>query len=123
MEIGATSVPYESLAFSSLPYNVYLIMSTLSHTDYYIKTDGTPLSDTAHYYMECSNKGLCDRTVATCACFIGYEGNACQRATCPNLCSGHGVCKTNRELADGDHGNIYELWDADLVRKTRSGVC
>ena len=71
--------------------------------------------ETAHYYMECSNKGLCDRTTATCACFIGYEGHSCQRASCPNACSGHGVCKTNRELAAGDHGNIYELWDADKV--------
>lgn len=66
--------------------------------------------------MECSNKGICDRTSATCACFIGYEGHSCQRASCPNLCSGHGVCETNRELAAGDHGNIYELWDADMVR-------
>ncbi|CAM9700093.1 unnamed protein product, partial [Ectocarpus fasciculatus] len=64
--------------------------------------------------MECSNKGLCDRTTATCACFIGYEGTSCQRASCPNDCSGHGVCKTNRELAANDHDNIYELWDADM---------
>lgn len=67
--------------------------------------------------MECSNKGICDRTSATCVCFIGYEGHSCQRASCPNDCSGHGVCKTNRELAAGDHANIYELWDADMVRQ------
>lgn len=79
------------------------------------QADGTALTQTAHYYMECSNKGLCDRTTATCACFTGYEGHSCQRASCPNDCSGHGVCKTNRELAAGDYGNIYELWDADMV--------
>lgn len=81
-----------------------------------------PLEDTAHYYMECSNKGLCDRTTATCTCFVGYEGTSCQRASCPNDCSGHGVCKTNRELAMGDYGNIYELWDADLVSVERGGM-
>lgn len=79
------------------------------------QANGTNLVETAHYYMECSNKGLCDRTSATCECFTGYEGNSCQRASCPNECSGHGVCKTNRELASGDHSNIYELWDADMV--------
>lgn len=76
----------------------------------------SPLDDTAHYYMECSNKGLCDRTTATCTCFTGYEGTSCQRASCPNDCSGHGVCRTNRELAMKDYGNTYELWDADMVR-------
>lgn len=70
--------------------------------------------------MECSNKGLCDRSTATCTCFVGYEGTSCQRAICPNDCSGHGVCRTNRELAMGDYGNVYELWDADMVRIGRA---
>lgn len=82
--------------------------------------DASPLDDTAHYYMECSNKGLCDRVSATCVCFVGYEGTSCQRASCPNDCSGHGVCKTNRELAMGDYGNLYELWDADIVSIERA---
>eukprot|EP00752_Nemacystus_decipiens_P004317 g3943.t1 len=77
-------------------------------------TQDARLEDTAHYYMECSNKGICDRTTATCACFVGYEGTSCQRASCPNDCSGHGVCRTNRELAMGDNENLYELWDADV---------
>ena len=72
--------------------------------------------------MECSNKGLCDRTTATCTCFVGYEGTSCQRASCPNACSGHGVCKSNRELAADDHGNIYELWDADIVSRVQRFV-
>lgn len=73
------------------------------------------LVNTAHYYMECSNKGLCDRLAGTCVCFIGYEGHSCERASCPNGCSGHGVCKTTRELADDHFANVYELWDADKV--------
>jgi len=77
-------------------------------------TDLQTLSDTAHYYMECSNKGRCDRTTGECQCFEGYDGVACQRASCPGYphsCSGHGVCKTIRQLANADYGNVYELWD------------
>lgn len=81
-------------------------------------SDLQTLSDTAHYYMECSNKGRCDRTTGECACFEGYDGVACQRASCPgypNSCSGHGVCKTIRQLASADYGNVYELWDKDTT--------
>lgn len=76
---------------------------------------GTVLSNTAHYYMECSNKGVCDRASGTCGCFAGYEGTACQRASCPNSCSGHGVCQTISEFAAADYNNIYKLWDKDAT--------
>jgi hypothetical protein len=73
------------------------------------------LSETAHYYMECSNKGLCDREAGVCECFPGYEGSACQRASCPSssagVCSGHGTCNSIKEIAADDYNNIYELWD------------
>jgi len=74
------------------------------------------LTESAHYYMECSNKGTCDRTTGECVCYDGYDGVACQRASCPgfpNSCSGHGVCKSKKQLAQSDHGNIYKLWDKD----------
>mmetsp|Transcript_13220 Transcript_13220/g.14298 ORF Transcript_13220/g.14298 Transcript_13220/m.14298 type:complete len:757 (+) Transcript_13220:76-2346(+) len=77
-------------------------------------SDLETLSDTAHFYMECSNKGRCDRASGECQCFDGYDGVACQRASCPgypNSCSGHGVCKTIEQLAASDNGNIYKLWD------------
>lgn len=64
----------------------------------------------AHAYMECSNKGLCDRATGECVCFDGYEGSACQRTVCPNSCSGHGVCR-----------NIVDLTNA-LTTTTSSGV-
>lgn len=66
---------------------------------------------TAHYYMECSNKGVCDRSTGECGCFDGFDGAACQRASCPNSCSGHGVCKTIQSLATSDNSNVYKLWD------------
>lgn len=79
-------------------------------------SDLVPLENSAHYYMECSNKGKCDRSTGECVCYDGYDGVACQRASCPgypNSCSGHGVCKTIKQLAAADNGNVYELWDKD----------
>lgn len=81
-------------------------------------TDLADLANSAHYYMECSNKGTCNRETGTCECFDGYDGAACQRASCPGYpesCSGHGVCKTIRQLANADYGNIYQLWDKDAT--------
>jgi hypothetical protein len=80
-----------------------------------VDSAGNVLTNTAHYYMECSNKGICDRESGTCECFEGYEGSACQRASCPEGCSGHGVCNTIKEIAKHDNGNIYELWDEDIT--------
>jgi len=54
-----------------------------------------------HFYSECSNKGLCDRATAECVCYDGYTGSSCQRTTCANDCSGHGVCRTVEEVAKG----------------------
>merc|ERR1711998_808422 len=82
-------------------------------------SDHTVLAQTAHDYRECSNKGLCDRSSGTCECFPGYEGSACQRASCPSssngVCSGHGTCKSIQELSLEDHGNVYRLWDEDVT--------
>lgn len=49
--------------------------------------------------VECSDKGLCDRTTGQCTCFPGYTGAACQRTQCPNDCSGHGICQSNIKFA------------------------
>jgi len=77
-----------------------------------------------HYYMECSNKGICDRETGLCSCFDGYEGTACKRAACPNDCSGHGTCESIKELGllnwklrpdyTGFGMSPYTLWDADV---------
>ena len=52
-------------------------------------TAGNVYSDTAHDYMECSNKGLCDRDKGQCECLAGYDGVACQRASCPSNVNSH----------------------------------
>jgi EGF-like domain len=58
-------------------------------------------SNSAHQEVECSGAGTCDRSAGRCSCFAGYTGEACQRTTCPNDCSGHGVCQTlERFVAD-----------------------
>jgi len=80
-------------------------------------SDLNVLTDSGHYYMECSNKGTCDRTSGQCLCYEGYDGVACQRASCPGYpssCSGHGVCKSKKQLAASDSGNVYKLWDKDV---------
>jgi hypothetical protein len=83
---------------------------------------GTQEGETAHYYMECSNKGLCDRKTGECECFDGYDGTACQRASCPNDCSGHGTCETIAELAYDNFKNVYALWDADKTMGCKCDV-
>jgi len=66
-----------------------------------------------HPPVECSNKGLCDRSTGSCQCFDNYEGLACERSVCPEDCSGHGECYTAKQLAD-DAGATYRTpWDAD----------
>ena len=80
---------------------------------------GVAVDETAHYYMECSNKGTCDRDAGECVCFDGYEGSACQRASCPitkaGVCSGHGTCRSIAALAASDASNHYQLWDQDAT--------
>jgi hypothetical protein len=55
--------------------------------------------DEGHFYMECSNQGLCDRGTGLCECFDGYAGRACESTTCPNNCNGKGVCATIAQMA------------------------
>lgn len=59
--------------------------------------------------LECSGQGNCNRESGLCECFPGYEGTACQRTSCPNMCSGHGVCTAVDKLTlnEQNHENIY----------------
>lgn len=80
------------------------------------------VAETAHAYMECSNKGLCDRTSGECVCFDGYEGSACQRTVCHNSCSGKGVCRNIVDMAQSltVGKRPYQLWDG---LKNQACVC
>eukprot|EP00750_Incisomonas_marina_P020167 INCI3782.1.p1 GENE.INCI3782.1~~INCI3782.1.p1 ORF type:complete len:591 (-),score=105.07 INCI3782.1:54-1826(-) len=77
--------------------------------------------DEAHFYRECSNKGICNRATGQCVCFPGYEGEGCQRTSCPGAesgspCSGHGLCLS----AYVDYTSAqYNLWDADKTMKCK----
>ena len=66
----------------------------------------------AHYDVECSNKGMCDRKSGECMCFDNYEGIACERTVCPNDCSGRGICYTQKQLAVEALHQYEKAWDA-----------
>ena len=51
-------------------------------------------ANTAHQFLECSGRGTCDRMAGACQCVAGYTGDACQRTSCPNDCSGNGICQS-----------------------------
>lgn len=77
--------------------------------------------DEAHFYRECSNKGICNRATGQCECFPGYEGEGCQRTACPGAesgssCSGHGLCLS----AYVDYSDTaYNLWDREKTMKCK----
>lgn len=75
--------------------------------------------DEAHFYRECSNKGLCDRETGLCECFPGYEGSGCRRTACPQDCNGNGICRTILESGRAD-ADDYSAWDGE---KTQLCVC
>ena len=77
------------------------------------------IENTAHWYMECSNSGTCNRKTGDCECLPHFWGATCQRQHCPgypdNECSGHGQCLTVQAISKLDHGNVYDLWDKTVT--------
>ncbi|KAJ0403084.1 hypothetical protein P43SY_009151 [Pythium insidiosum] len=76
-------------------------------------------TDVAHYDVECSNMGTCDRGTGKCLCVEGFTGTACQRLACPNACNEAGECLSLRQLSRKfavATEPLYELpWDADMI--------
>lgn len=65
-----------------------------------------------HPWVECSNKGICDRKTGFCNCFYGYDGIACQRSICPDNCNYRGACFPEKMLADKSNRVYTTPWDA-----------
>jgi hypothetical protein len=62
-------------------------------------------------YVECSNKGSCDRKSGLCKCQDGFEGKSCNRMTCPNdNCGGHGQCLTQKYF------DTANTWDETMIQ-------
>jgi len=57
-------------------------------------------SDEGHYYMECSNRGTCDRKLGQCECFESYSGANCGRQDGGECV--HGTWESVAELAARD---------------------
>lgn len=84
-------------------------------------------TSTAHFWRECSSMGKCDRSTGLCECDPGFTGSACQRAVCPNDCSGRGQCLPMREAAQVetveplgvvlayDNLECSTTWDANAI--------
>merc|ERR1711934_1283979 len=80
------------------------------------RTSNTAPWDEAHFYRECSNKGVCNRKTGICDCFPGFEGEGCRRMSCPLDCNGHGRC----QLIEHEKLNTaYTLWDQDKVQRCK----
>lgn len=69
-------------------------------------------SNNLHPWVECSNKGTCDRKSGSCKCFPGYDGVACQRSTCPDNCNDRGTCWPEKHLASKAVRTYNTPWDA-----------
>merc|ERR1719159_720405 len=79
--------------------------------------DGT---NSAHYYAECSNKGVCDRKTGECKCFDGYEGKGRRRGPV-NAATTATTAALSNSVTDSDNsrsftGFLYQLWDAQKIQ-------
>ena len=83
---------------------------------------GNGNTKTAHELRECSNIGLCDHDSGVCSCPPGYAGEACQRSTCPNDCSGHGRCLSMRRLAHKEGAFPLSYHNSTVIAATTAAV-
>jgi len=103
-------------------------VGTTSWTD--IGQTTTSTFSNQHSYRECSGRGTCDFETGLCQCFPGFTGVGCRRTTCPNSCSGHGVCLNDDTVNyhaptatlpsdDGDINTWGNLWAESKFQSCR----
>jgi hypothetical protein len=84
---------------------------------YNLGTHWNPNDDSsAHVKTECSGRGACDRSSGVCQCVPGYAGPACERTTCPNDCSGHGICQSLKRFMDTVSDLSGQAYDIDQFK-------
>jgi hypothetical protein len=97
------------------PNNLYVF--TVNYESGRSSVTGEP--NKAHQSIECSGRGSCDYSAGRCQCYPGFTGESCQRLSCPNDCSGHGVCQSlKRFVRDIGYTNVFAYdaaWDAEKV--------
>jgi len=82
-----------------------------------------PMRPNFNMYTECSSRGTCDYATGECKCFDGFEGRGCRRTTCPNGCSGHGRCLSNKDVNEQYYSFTYsndQMWDQ---KRTQTCKC
>ena len=114
-DLDASSGKLTGPAVATVTNDVVYPYGTTEQYPSMVDTKGITIPNSAHVYAECANKGICDRTAGLCGCFPGYEGSACQRASCPSssagYCSGHGTCQSIAKISSDAYINVYDLWD------------
>lgn len=88
------NIYYEYKKIGACPYDVTFASGVNSNSD--------PI------HKECSGQGNCNRATGLCECYPGFEGTACQRTSCPNDCSNHGIC-TSVQYVDVAHSDKFYL--------------
>ena len=92
--------PMDVDGIESLPFYPFYPNQRFPHGDWEMWPAFYSPKNEAHFYMECSNNGYCDRLSGTCKCFHGYTGYACEKQRCEKYCHEHGECKSIAEMAN-----------------------